>query len=216
MYNWLTKKLNIIRENISLGASLSQAFYLTGCSGIIPEDIPTHSSPEVRKILVKYKFQKEYIERLTAYFSTLIEYLPEDFEKEYNADVQSYFDVSIDIQIITNYFRSVQQVLDRDYVFKFCLVNKKRQLYHSPAGFWSSNFSAEELVKDSLYTLFVISQEKTEEGLLQKRKFFYPPFSRPELGYLPQSFEGEFRVFYPKKDDVVTVREKIMSLTIKK
>jgi hypothetical protein len=213
MYNWLTKKLNIIQQNISLGCTLSQAFYLTCCSGIIPVDIPTEYSPEVKKIILSYDFPKEYIDSLTIYFSTILTHFPENFEQEYQKDIQKYVNKTIDIQTVTDYYISVQQVLDKDYVFKFCLVNKNRRLHHSPEGFWSSHFNVQQFVKDSLYTLFVIAQENTEEGLLQKRKLFYLPYPRPELGYEPNSFKGEFRVFYQRKDDVANVREKIMLLT---
>ncbi len=67
--------------------------------------------------------------------------------------------------------------------------------------------------RDTIFTLFTLGNEKSRLGLLQKRKFFYLPFLPPRLGYFEEDLEqGDFRIFYSKKDDTAIVREKIMKL----
>ena len=121
--------------------------------------------------------------------------------------MESYNEKTISVDQVMEYYNSVQKIMMKQYVFQYCLVNPKQNLYHSPSNFWK-NSEQDQLYYDSIYTLWVLAQKNVD----QKRKLLYLPYIPPHFGYDEDSFQGEFRTFYSKKDPVYLVRENILQL----
>ena len=129
---------------------------------------------------------------------------------ENTKDIKSYKNKKITIGQIINYYKNVQTLLHKHFVFPYCLTSKAPQnLSRAPKDFESVLSSLKDQhTKDAIFTLWNLSQKNIE----QKRKLLHPPYIPPPLGYDKNSFKGEFRTFYSKKDPAYLVREKIKRL----
>ena len=203
---WLTIKLENIKRNLNLGATISQAVNLSGCSGQLSQNLVIKKSKDVYNVVKKYNLDP-YTASLSTYFSTLIFYGKHLYPNIFN-EISNMNKKSLTLKTVIAFYTTVQSLMYKHYVFYFCTTNDNQQLFHSPPNVWPANTNFDDVTKDSIYTLWFFGQK--DEKL--RYKLSNIPFLPPYIGYDENSFKGEFRVFYPEKDDIYISREKILKL----
>ena len=205
---------------MKLGTTVSQSIYLSGCSGnlstlaIIPQSQGNINEifSFVYPVVLKYKLEP-YTKNLSIYFSTLIYHgmkLHPNILTSVNEEMKVKSKKLLRVEDIVKYYYAVQKIMNREYVFSFCTTNGSNSLTRSPKEFWNlhSNIKNSQVTLDAIYTLWYLSQI----DIKLKIKLMRVPYVPPYLGYDDTSFQGEFRVFYSKKDQLCITREKIHDL----